>query len=93
MTDTRPWLRLRFRANEADYRPVTWPPPGPYWCTGYGDGYATVVAYVRDGDDVTVWWPEASHVTGGPDPDGPTFTDRFPRPDWWAALAGDTDAG
>jgi hypothetical protein len=34
-----PWIRYRFHANADDYRPVKFPPPGPYWCSGYlGDG-------------------------------------------------------
>lgn len=36
------WERHRFHANEDDYRSVIWPPLGPYWCSGYGDGYSTV---------------------------------------------------
>lgn len=46
-TQTR-WMRLRFQANADDPRPVTFPPPGPWWCTGYAgdDSYAIVVAYL-----------------------------------------------
>ena len=80
---SRGWVWARFRANLEDYRPVTVPPPGPWWCTGYGDDYAVIVAYVREGDDVRKWWPEASEVDTELAPDGPKFTDRFPRPDWW----------
>ena len=30
------WTRYRFRADPDDYRPIIFPPPGPYWCSGYG---------------------------------------------------------
>jgi len=43
-------LRVRFHTDEEDYRPLKFPPPGPYWCTGEGDGYWTIVAYVERED-------------------------------------------
>lgn len=79
------WLRARFHANPDDYRPVKWPPPGPYWCSGEGDGYSVVVAYLRPEDRVTDWWPEASEVDTE-EADAIVFTGRFPRPDWWAGM-------
>lgn len=81
MTNT-PWLRARFRANEEDWRPVTFPPPGPSWCTGYGDGYSTVVAYVKTTEQITEFWPEAEDIDIT-ECDEITFTDRFPKPEWW----------
>lgn len=81
-----PWVRFRFRANPDDWRPVTFPPPGPYWCSGEaGDGsYAIVVAYLpNDGTKLREFWPEASHVTRGRT-SRILFTDRFPRPSWWS---------
>lgn len=77
------WVRLRFRADPDDPRPVTFPPPGPWWCTGYGDGYSIVVAYLHENEDVTTWWPEAAEVDSTPAPAGPAFNARFPKPDWW----------
>ena len=75
--------RYRFHANEHDWRPVTFPPPGPYWCTGYGDGYATLVAWVPKGQ-VQAYWPEATEIDDmGAQPI--FFTDRMPKPDWWQA--------
>ena len=45
------WMRLRFETNKEDFRPIKWPPPGPYWCSGYLcdiDGYqnAIIVAFI-----------------------------------------------
>lgn len=76
------WIRARFRANEDDYRSVKWPPVGPYWCSGYGDGYSIVVAYVRSEDDIYVQWPESTHIDAevGVEIE---FCDRFPKPSWY----------
>ena len=76
------WLRCRFRANKDDYRCIKWPPPGPYWCTGYGEGYSIVVAYVRNIDQVKEFWPEADDIDSD-ERSEITYTDRFPKPDWY----------
>lgn len=81
------WIRSRFHANLDDYRPATWPPPGPYWRTGFGEDFSVVVAYLRPGDEVTAWWPEASGVDAE-ECEGITFTSRFARPDWWTGMEG-----
>jgi hypothetical protein len=49
------WMRLRFEANEDDYRPIKWPPPGPYWCSGYlcGKVGAAIVIALIPLDDST----------------------------------------
>ena len=41
--------RHRFKTDLEDYRPVTFPPPGPYWCTGETDDHSVVVAYLPKG--------------------------------------------
>lgn len=75
-------IRARFHANEDDWRPVEFPPPGPAWCTGYGEGYSTVVAYVESEDQILKFWPEATEIDTQPC-DKIEFSGRFPRPDWW----------
>lgn len=88
MTTPKTWLRVRFSVPSEDYRPVTFPPPGPYWCTGYGaDGAAILVAYVRAEGQVHEFWPDASPLHFCDERDAITFTDRFPEPEWWAALS------
>jgi hypothetical protein len=83
------WLRHRFHANPIDPRPVIFPPPGPYWCSGYGGEagkefrYATLVAYLPPDVPVTDYWPEAEQITSE-ERDAIRFTDRFPRPEWYA---------
>jgi len=91
------WKRYRFACyNEDDPRPVKWPPAGPYWISGYGDGYAILIAYMPTNIDETLedYWPDdepngdAHSWWGGyfcQDRDEITFTDRFPRPEWWTA--------
>jgi len=77
------WMRIRFRANEDDPRPVVYPPMGPWWCSGYGDNYAIVVAYVRKESEVRKHWPEATEIDVMQRDCELTFSDRFPKPDWW----------
>jgi hypothetical protein len=78
------WVRHRFHANADDYRPMTFPPPGPYWCSGSGDDYSIVIAYLPRGvkPSSKKLWPEASEIESE-DVEGITFTDRFPKPSWW----------
>jgi len=78
------WVRARFDADLNDPRPVKVPAPGPWWCTGYGETYSTVVAYLRPGQDLHEWWPEADRIDMQ-HTDQIVFTDRFPCPDWWDA--------
>ena len=85
------WLRARFHTNAEDPRPVNFPPPGPYWVTGYtGDlEKAVVVAYIKYAKDLDAYWPDAEDVTVSC-AEGITFTERFPKPDWWPL---DTEEG
>jgi hypothetical protein len=86
---TKSWDRIRFRANEDDYRPVIWPPIGPYWCSGQGNGYSIVVAYMPHGStdaDLKKYWPEASEIDRMSEGTTLTFSDRFAEPDWWKKL-------
>lgn len=75
-------IRARFKANFEDYRPVNWPVKHPYWCTGYGDGYATVVAYADNEEEILKNWPEAEDIDSEEAEDY-LFNDRFPKPDWF----------
>lgn len=75
-------IRARFETNEDDYRPVLWPPPGPFWCTGYGPDSAIVVAYAADEAEILKFWPDAQNIDAEPS-DSYFFSSRFPQPDWW----------
>jgi len=75
-------LRVRFKANIDDPRPVNWPIKHPYWITGEGFDYAIVVSYADDMDYITTNWPEAKDLDIEEREDY-FFTDRFPKPDWF----------
>jgi hypothetical protein len=80
------YLRVRFHANEEDYRCIKFPPPGPYWCSGYGEDYSVIVAYVKTEAQILEFWPDATEVEILQERDEIIFTDRFPRPDWWSPI-------
>lgn len=78
------WIRARFHADADDYRPIKWPPVGPYWYSGYAlDGsYIVVIAYVRNIEQVREYWPEADEIRFSEESEI-RFTERFPKPEWW----------
>ena len=78
------WIRARFQANYDDSRPVKWPPPGPFWETGWScdESHAIVVAYVRTLAQIKEYWPEASEIETEA-VDDIVFTARFEKPEWW----------
>lgn len=77
--------RYRFElVGVDDPRPVTWPIPHPYWCTGYSssDG-PIIVAYGESDEYILANWPEAELPLDYEEVDGYKFSDRFPKPDWF----------
>lgn len=77
-------LRIRFQANPDDPRPINWPIKYPYWVTGFAsdDSYAIVVSYADSEKYIYDNWPEAENLDMQK-VEGYTFTDRFPKPDWF----------
>ena len=77
--------RHRFKTREEDYRPVIFPPPGPWWCSGCGgcdeDSYSTTIATFPKGTNLLEYWPEAEDIETEII-DEITYTSRFPKPDW-----------
>jgi hypothetical protein len=75
-------LRVRFKANPKDPRPINWPIKHPYWITGYGNDHSIVVAYADNEKYITDNWPEATDldVTNASEY---KFTGRFPKPGWF----------
>lgn len=87
------WDRVRFYANLEDYRPVKWPPPGPYWCSGESDTHSIVVAYIPHNDSelntisiIKEFWPEADAIWFTHTATKLEFSDRFAEPEWWREL-------
>lgn len=74
--------RHRFKTDPTDYRPVAFPPPGPYWCSGQSENHSIVIAYLPKGESLLKWWPDAAELETE-ERDAILFTDRFPCPDWW----------
>ena len=77
-----PWLRARFKTSDAC--PVRWPPPAPSWCTGFTNDLEIVVAYVRNIEQVTEYWPDAVEIEHTEET-AIKFYDRFPKPDWFVS--------
>lgn len=75
-------LRVRFKADYDDPRPITWPVAHPYWVSGTGSDYSIVVSYADSEDYIRKHWPEAKDLDIE-EVDGYTFTSRFPCPDWF----------
>ena len=75
-------LRVRFKANLDDPRPINWPVKHPWWCTGTGEDYSIIVAYADDEKYIFKNWPEATDLDSQ-EVEGYVFTDRFPKPDWF----------
>lgn len=75
-------LRVRFKVLNPDYRPIKWPIPHPYWCTGY-DFYdaAILVAYADSVEQILELWPDAENIITE-EVDAYSFSNRFPKPDW-----------
>jgi hypothetical protein len=75
-------IRARFKANPDDYRSVIWPVKYPYWCSGYGDDYSIVVAFVENLKQLKKQWPEAEDIDFE-EVEKVEFTERFAKPDWY----------
>ena len=52
------WHRVRFYCDVEDFRPVKWPPPGPFLCSGESDRGYVLIAYVKLKKQVKEFWPE-----------------------------------
>jgi hypothetical protein len=77
------WTRHRFVSDSEDYRPLVWPPAGPWWCSGWdSEDRAVIIAYVPSNEDLHTYWPEALNVDSE-ECEHITYSDRFPKPFWW----------
>ena len=83
MSKPMKWKRHRFYTRSLDDpRPVNFPPPGPWWESGFTDTHAIVVCYLPAKISVKKFWPEAENIDSTNELTI-VFTSRFPRPDWW----------
>ena len=75
-------FRSRFVSSADDYRPVVWPPYGPYWCSGYdSNDNAIIVAYTKTKAQIKECWPEADNIEAEK-VDKIIYTSRFRKPSW-----------
>ena len=81
--------RIRFHTIAEDWRPINWPIKHPYWKTGESEIDAILVSYADDEDYIYTYWPEATELdVMDEEVEEYTFTDRFPKPDWFEVDCG-----
>lgn len=85
--------KFRFKVPGNDGRPMEFPPTGPFWVTGFGPGYLTVLAYAESKEVLTSesHWPDATDIDDWGE-QAIKFSDRFKKPDWWPPQEGEPSA-
>jgi hypothetical protein len=77
------WRRYRFKTKALDdYRPLIFNPKYPWWCSGEGDDYAIIIAYLPPTEGLFRYWDDAYDIDFDLR-DEITFTSRFPKPDYF----------
>ena len=91
------WIRYALSTAAVDCRPVSYPPPGPYWIDDreerkfIEESHTSLVVFLPWGESVEAWWPDAEIVEQAPY-EAIEFTEYFSPPDWeWAGEALDFD--
>jgi hypothetical protein len=76
-------IRVRFKADYPDYRPLVYPPPHPYWHMGSAVNldYSILVAYAENEKQLMDLWPDAA-IIFMENVKEYVFDDRHPRPEW-----------
>jgi len=91
-TKSKLWDRIRFETTHPDYRPIKFPPPGPYWCAGLGgdedngDNHWIIVAYFPTGSPdsaIKKFWPESRAFDRMEEAVHIMYSDRFQKPKWY----------
>lgn len=76
--------RYRFKTNAIeDFRPLKDMKyiQMPWWCTGKGDSYVTIVCYLPNEVNLLEYWDDAYEIEEE-DVDEITYSSRFPKPEW-----------
>lgn len=77
------WRRYRFTTRFVDdYRPLIFNPKYPFWCSGYGDETATIIAWLPADEDLLKYWDDADDIDYTEHSEI-KFSDRFPRPSYF----------
>jgi hypothetical protein len=86
-------IRARFSVPGEDGRPLKWPAPGPFWCSGetlthhpetgeFTAASQIMIAYARDLAQLLEFWPDAGDIDVE-EREKIVFTSRFSCPSWW----------
>ena len=77
------WKRYRFSTKSVeDYRPLKFNPSFPWWCSGFGDDYAVIIAYLPANENLKEYWDDAFDIDFTEE-EQIIFYDRFPKPDYY----------
>lgn len=85
--DIMSWFRHRFKTYSVeDNRPLVFNPKFPWWCSGSSEDdkgdYDVIIAYLPIGEDLLKYWDDAFDIDSD-EREEITFTDRFPKPDYF----------
>jgi len=84
------WRRYRFKTYSVDdYRPLIFNPSYPWWCSGFNDETATIIAYLPVGEELSKYWDDATDIDYTEENEI-KFSDRFPKPDYFKPLENET---
>lgn len=77
------WKRYRFKTHAVeDYRPLIFNPKYPWWCSGYGDNCAVIIAYLPESEDLLKYWDDAYDIDFI-EKAKIEFSGRFPKPAYY----------
>lgn len=77
------WRRYRFKTHAVkDYRPLIFNPKYPWWCSGEGESYVIIIAYLPEDEDLLKYWDDAYNIDFTEE-DKIEFSGRFPKPDYF----------
>jgi hypothetical protein len=77
------WRRYRFYTKSIeDCRPLIFNPSYPWWCSGYGEDRAVIIAYLPKSEDLAKYWDDATDVEFTEEAKI-IFTDRFRQPKYY----------
>jgi hypothetical protein len=77
------YLRYRFKTKSLDdYRPIIFNPKYPWWCSGEGDDYAIIIAYLPKSEPLEKYWDDAFDIDFTEEREI-NFSSRFPKPDYY----------
>lgn len=82
MNEKKHFRRYRFKTYADDFRPIVFNPSFPWWCSGYGDGYAVIIAFLPRDEPLSKYWDDAFDVEFTEEKEI-TFSPRFPQPKWF----------